>query len=465
MAVSGPYNQLAMRATRLALERFKIVDHAELRLAPITILIGGNNAGKSTVLQALTLLAQSVGQYQLQTSGRYLDLGATQAALLNRSSRVGEGWSLEVTWEDTRASDDAVAPAGPVEISFVCRSGIADPTFATEGRVRFEAPRGRAVSVRAWESAVGPRLEVDAVRLSTPTASLPDVSEAVGPAGLRSALPLGRLPTPTSLPIVASSITASDMSDTESLMLHAQAVSAPYLDNGIARALSEYRYVGPDRHFTRSAYQLSEQLPEVPSRQDDLANALAYDRDVRRAVDQRCREMFGFGVSADFAQGPRVDLVAISKGGEVYSLNHMGSGFGQVVWMAVYLELQLKAARERDGGPAVAPLVGIEEAELHVHPAAQPRIAKMLASYAEQGVRQILTTQSEHLLIALLQLVTTGELDAQDLAVYHLDNGAAERLEVDGRGRLSGGLRGFFEANEDELLAHLEALIRTEDQS
>jgi energy-coupling factor transporter ATP-binding protein EcfA2 len=435
-----------MRATGLKLERFKIVGSVELRLAPLTLLIGGNNAGKSTVLQALALLAQSVGGREFKTDGPYVDLGGTPTALLNRSSRIGEGWSIEVTWRDP--ADERV------EIHFLCRWGVDDPPVASEGRVHFDLAGG--VTVRAWGSSVGPRLEVDGLGIST----------ALDASQLRSEQRFGNLPTPAAVSAAESRLTDAVLADPDALANYARSVAAPYFYDelaprpGIARALSAYRYVGPDRHFTHAAYELSDTVPVVPLNQGDLANALAYDRDVRRAVDQRCREIFGFGVSADFAQGRNVDLVATSEDGKTYSLNHMGSGFGQVVWIAVYLELQRRMAAS-----GLVPFVGIEEAELHLHPAAQPRVARMLVAYARAGVQQILTTQSEHLLIALLQLVTTGELNAAELAVYHVDSGAAERLEVDERGRLSGGLKGFFEANEEELLAHLEALTRGEDQS
>jgi hypothetical protein len=452
--VDGLYNLRTMRATGLQLKRFKLVSSAELRLAPITLLIGGNNTGKSTVLQALALLAQSVGQHQLQTSGSYVDLGGTPAALLKRSSRVGQGWSVEVTWGDTVS----VATHGDTdfdrlhEISFLCRSGMPDSSVATEGRVRIAGEDG--VTVRAWESAIGPRLEVEGAHLAA----------TLQAAELRAGLPFGRLPTPVRVDLSNPDLTTTPLS---AAARDAPSIAAPYLDDsvgqhaGISSALGSYRYVGPDRHFTRGTYQLTDRPPAVLRQQEDLANALAYEREVRRAVDQLCRDIFGFGLSADFAQGRNVDLVATADDGGTYSLNHMGSGFGQIVWIAVYLELQRQNAYKR----RLVPLVGIEEAELHLHPGAQPHVARMLASYAKAGVQQILTTQSEHLLIALLQLVATGELDAADLAVYHMDGGAAERLDVDGRGRLSGGLRGFFEANEDELLAHLEALIHTEDQT
>lgn len=449
-----------MWPVRLSLKRFKIVEDAELELAPITLLIGGNNAGKSTVLQALALLAQSVGQYQLKVDGPYVDLGATPAALLNRGSKVGDGWSVEVTWRDQ--GRDPVAADTPREISFRCTGGVTDAPFATEGRVRFEAPAGRGVTVRAWESAVGPRLEIDTDPQSDTMKGYGSVSESMGPQGLRSGLPLGQVPSPVQ--VQGRSFTPNELLDANLLVAHAQAVSAPYLADGIGRALGSFRYVGPDRHFSQSAYMLAEQVPAAPLRQDDLANVLAYDREIRRGVDQRCREMFGFGVLADFAPGRHVEPVAVSEDGGTYSLNQMGSGFGQVVWIAVDEELQLKAAREGTEGVGIAPPIGIEEPELHLHPAAQPQMARVLASYAGSGVHQLLTTQSEHLLIAFLQLVARREFAANDLVVYHLAGGRAERLEVDERGRLAGGLKGFFEANEEELLAHLDALIHTEDQ-
>jgi hypothetical protein len=420
-----------MRTTRLTLDRFKIVEHAELVLSPITLLIGGNNAGKSTVLHALTLLAQSVGNHQLQVGGPYLDLGTTPLSLLNRASKVGEGWSVAVAWEDTLPDS---SPAVPVEVGFTARSSLGVPPFTTEGTVRFENSGGSKVNVRAWESGVGSRFEIDGH----------DVSQAVAPQGLLAAQPFGTLPTPA---------IAFDLGD-----VRPEAVATPYLRNQIAQALGSFRYVG-DRYFSRSAYQLMQQPSAVPLQQDDLANALAYDRDVRRAVDERCREMFGFGVSADFAQGRNVDLVAVSKEGESFSVNQMGAGFGQVAWIAVFMELQLRTVLQDDASHV--PLIGIEEPEVHLHPAAQPHVARMLASYARNGVQQLLTTQSEHFLIALLHLVSLGELNPSDLAVYHLDAGVVEQLEVDDRGRLSGGLKGFFEANEGELLAHLEALIRS----
>ena len=78
--------------------------------------------------------------------------------------------------------------------------------------------------------------------------------------------------------------------------------------------------------------------------------------------------------------------------------------------------------------------------------------------YVREGSQVICTTQSEHFLMALLQMVLEGSLSPTELSVYYIDQGRAQRLTVDEQGRLSEGLRGFFEANEEQLRERLELL-------
>jgi hypothetical protein len=451
-----------MRPTRLIVEHFKILDHADLTLAPITILIGGNNAGKSSALHAPAVLGQSVNsdKNKVVSRGSYLDLGDPPSVLTNRSSKTGEGWTIRVTWTDSHPADHRVAPGRPILISFRCTAGTPEQLVFTEGIVEFEAPAGRKVSARSWYSAVGPRFEVDADRYVARGANLPAVSEAV--TNLAQQGTFGSLPYPVG-PDADSQFEARDVTDPQLLMRYTQAISAPYFTLLIPSSLGMIRYLGVERNFTQSAYHLSDQAPPFPMEQHGLASVIAYDRELRRAVDERCREMFGFGVSADFAAGRNIDLVGVAPDGEQYSLNSMGAGFGQILWMLVFLELQRRWAGQSAGPSRPTPLICIEEAELHLHPGAQPAAAKLLTSYALTGVQQMITTQSEHLLIAFLQQVTTGQLRNTDLAVYYMAGGHAERLEVDEIGRLSGGLKGFFEANESELLEQLRALIHPSD--
>ena len=73
----------------LTLRNFRAIQHQiDLRLRPITVLIGRNNAGKSSVLKFLSMLRQSLesdGPHFLAPEGEYTHLGAF-SHLKNRNS-------------------------------------------------------------------------------------------------------------------------------------------------------------------------------------------------------------------------------------------------------------------------------------------------------------------------------------------------------------------------------------------
>jgi predicted ATP-dependent endonuclease of OLD family len=90
-----------MELKRIRLRRFKAFETAEIEVSPLTVLIGPNNAGKSTILQALVLLAQSANGAQFLTRG-YVDLGNDPRSLTHQSEKVsesGQEWGIEVEWE------------------------------------------------------------------------------------------------------------------------------------------------------------------------------------------------------------------------------------------------------------------------------------------------------------------------------------------------------------------------------
>jgi predicted ATPase len=65
---------------RLRLENFRAFDSVEVNLAPLTVLLGANSTGKSSILHALVLLKQSLlgGDYRIPLTfgGPLVDLGS-----------------------------------------------------------------------------------------------------------------------------------------------------------------------------------------------------------------------------------------------------------------------------------------------------------------------------------------------------------------------------------------------------
>ena len=91
-------------------------------------------------------------------------------------------------------------------------------------------------------------------------------------------------------------------------------------------------------------------------------------------------------------------------------------------------------------------------------------MASVLAEEALASNKQvIMTTHSEHVAARLLTLVAEGKLALKDLAIYSFEKdesgiGSASRIDVTDRGQVVGGLKGFFDANLDEMDRYVRAL-------
>jgi len=223
----------------------------------------------------------------------------------------------------------------------------------------------------------------------------------------------------------------------------------------VADALQRFRYIGANRHVESSIFPLGAAPVPNPRSAQELVDTLAYDDELLDRVSERCQAIFDYGIDKDLIENRQITLVAKTQSVR-RSVVNLGTGFIQTVWLLTQLELAL--AQPPASRRPISPLAGIEEPELHIHPGRQPDIARLLGSFVRSGVDLICTTQSEHLLLALLSLVLEGELAADDIVVYYLRDGEAERLVVDEQGRIEGGLRGFFEANEEQLRRHIELL-------
>jgi len=101
---------------------------------------------------------------------------------------------------------------------------------------------------------------------------------------------------------------------------------------------------------------------------------------------------------------------------------------------------------------------------LHLHPRLQPAMARLLSDFALETGQVICSTQSEHFLLGVLELVLEKVLKPDHVAVYYLDapNGTVDRLDVDSNGQLKGGLKGFFEENERQIERQIELLRKSE---
>jgi AAA ATPase domain/Protein of unknown function (DUF3696) len=130
---------------------------------------------------------------------------------------------------------------------------------------------------------------------------------------------------------------------------------------------------------------------------EDLANLGLTWKVLARAVDDTQVEL-------------RVGrLIKPKRGGASDLVNIADVGFG--ISQTLPVVVALLAAKPGQ-------LVFIEQPEIHLHPRAQVAMAKLLARAAERGVRVVIETHSSLLLLGVQSLVAEGILPASDVALH-----------------------------------------------
>ena len=356
---------------------------------------------------------------------------------------------MRVKWQATVERADAVSPSQRIDLDLLVKALTGAYRLQTTANAYIPVPPERQITVSAtFPPPPQVSLEVAGVRLAD--RDFPGVSHSEN-------IPI---PSPWSfqLPIPQQlDLEAVRNGDPNAVANYGWALAAPYLQS-MGQALQAFRYVGPDRFVDHSVFALGSSPVDNPRSADQVIDTLVYNKDVLRRVSRRCERVFGYSIDVELIPNRQVSLVAFGRDDLRHNIVNLGSGLVQFVWVVLQLELALQRQARSDASQVAT--VGIDEPELHLHPAIQPDIARVLVDYVREGSQVICTTQSEHFLMALLQMVLEASLSPTELSVYYVDRGRAQRLTVDEQGRLSEGLRGFFEANEEQLRERLELLMR-----
>jgi len=100
-------------------------------------------------------------------------------------------------------------------------------------------------------------------------------------------------------------------------------------------------------------------------------------------------------------------------------------------------------------------VIMIEEPEISLHIEAQLELPKMFSDAIKEGKQVIVTTHSEHLILALKPLIVNGELKPEDVAIWHFEKTKegtkAERLNLTDKGIVEGWIPSYVKA-EGEII-------------
>lgn len=410
--------------TKLVLENFKCFRKIEVEPRLITVFIGPNGTGKSSVLQALALIRQSLGRMDLDFGGYLFNVPESRAISPNFES-PGVGYNFTITGHSyVRETGRKLFPdmiQYTYNASFV--SGVLE---SSKGSLNF-------------------KFEDKQINLRLSSLPLQQTRMRIGENEFdaKGDCPIARVGRIVNWHGASASEYQSAIND---------------LFDTPTEDLTKLYMVPSARGFVRPSYNLlnnsgNASISQGLGRQEEqVATNLGYDRDIEDITSTWLEEIAGVGLRGKTVPPQSVSVESSTAGGRI---NIVSEGFG-----ANALIMLLMILAKAEAGSSVM----IEEPEIHLHPKAQAELASLMAREAKTEKKQlIITTHSEHFLGRLLTLVAEGSLSSDDLAVYAFekdDQGvcSAQNLEVTDDGRIKGGVKGFFEADLDELERYIKAL-------
>lgn len=409
--------------TNITVQNFKCFQRLAVFPKLVTVLIGPNGTGKSSLLQSLLLLKQWIDNDDLTTLNLDGDLVMMSAGDFSNHAASVSRPAVELAFSGKLVIDAGLEDA-PTTFEVVLG-------FDHEACLIFKRAAANCDYLGETASVVSP-ITNESVWITSFDRSI----ELQPAPGLRLAYAprLGQL-----------------SPDEREVFRHL--LVSPRL------FLEKVKVVPAIRGLGRRVYPLGIQSHDdialtqgLSTQEDEMATTMAYSESYLGTVSRWMKQVTGVGIKFPVVPPQSVRPVSSTPFGEP-SLLAEGSGTNALV------HLLFELARAENGATVL-----MEEPEIHLHPGAQAELASVIAGEAKASNKQvIMTTHSEHIAGRLLIEVAEGKLAPDDIAIYSFekdDDGicSASEIEVSENGQLAGGLRSFFQTDLDEMRRYVDAL-------
>lgn len=224
----------------------------------------------------------------------------------------------------------------------------------------------------------------------------------------------------------------------------------------VRQLLMGLSYVGPLRSLPLRTYRLAAEAPIDVGSSGELAPEVLFrlhEDDTGSIVSDWLRRL-GYGNLRFEHFGDEYFQVKFeTSGGVRVNIADSGVGLSQV------LPLLVQGVMADRGGTLIA-----QQPEIHLNPAQQSIVTDFLIDCAMRGIRVVIETHSEHVLLRLRRRIAEAAIQHSEVAVYYVDNIQGEtqvrRVELGDAGEIerSDWPIGFFE----DQLADSFALARAQ---
>lgn len=396
--------------TKLSLSNFRSIRDSEVPLGKITVLTGPNNSGKSSIIYGLLTLKNIVLNPNQAMDG-FLNLGFinmggfTQTVFLKKES-LDITTSIEVSRNEIKSQYTAIL--GKKKSSLILKT-FKPYNISLDIDVTFPYPANKTAS-----------------------------ADVTGAFGMAQVVWNGISPNISITPLAKGEmlIGAKEVPD-------AKVDSPESLQESINAPIEELRgvdFIPLRRGFTKPSYSSVPMQAQLLS-EEELATVLGANRELEGKVAHYLERLIDRVFQVRYIGGTaNFNLQARDRAtGLVCDLVNEGFGTNQLVTILT------KCLREE------ASTICIEESEIHLHPELMDKLVDVFVSIAQdEGKSFIISTHSEHIVLSLLNQVAKNKIKPEDVCIYYLSKDGKEtkieRQEVNDKGQIKGGLKGFYEA-------------------
>ncbi len=473
-----------------SIQNFKaIVDSGNLKLAPVTVLAGKNSSGKSSLLQSILMIAQTlsnkVNERALVTNGTIMQLGTFTDILSDFSnssymvfkfeidSNRADGsnyWMHQVeavfqSGSDTNASAIEAAKIVVDNVSIKSCSHTSSPEHTTIKHTSSGTNNDIVHNLTITQSAsseLGYPYSKNRSRYTgvsvLKVGNTPDIQATL-------TIVLSHFLPGTTIGAFFEPDEANDFDNISYITESAEQISRFFT--------SQIRYLGPLRADPFSVQQTFSPIGEL----DDVGSkgeyaAAVYDANQNAIIDwfnpssQQVEEgtlrdaLNSWAIYLGVARQLRIETAGQSgfswqvvhrEGQKPLPLSAVGVGVSQILPILVMGLLSPKGS-----------LLIIEQPELHLHSKVQARLGDFFVGLSKCNKQCLIETHSENLVSQLrLHIVESGGLENSDCMIYFVDQdeqGAAkfEEVEISKNGNILNWPDGFFDETmlqEDRITA------------
>lgn len=388
-----------------------IQESPDIELAPITLLYGGNGAGKSSLIFALLVLKNIVLNPNQPPDAFFnffaTNLGGFEQVVFNhRKQDAAITLGVSIQEQETLLKYEVSIKQNGGDFSLTIKDSFnlnmsLDVTFPYPGN------RKAVASLVVGENKYEISWNGLAANITIPPEAMPEAQE--------------------------------------------EAKRINVILNHPVETLRQIDYIPLRRGFFKPQYQQVPMSPTLIS-EDEVATLLANDHYLPGKLSQYLQDITNrdFILSANLGTAWFVPQSCDKVARITTELVNDGFGTNQLVYLLA------KALR------VDTRFVCIEEPEINLHPTSIRHLAQSLIRMTKDEEKQFLiTTHSESLVLALLSQVARKELESKDLACYLVTKDKKsthfEKQNVNEKGQIEGGLKSFIQAELEDLKTFLGA--------